>query len=147
MIPCVYIMASGRNGTLYVGVTSALVKRVHEHKSDVVKGFTQAHAVHTLVWFEQHETMESAIGREKALKEWKRAWKLALIEKTNPHRRDVYDDLLDPKTLDPGSRRNDEQEGAGGSVVFPRFSSSRRTPGPSASSIPTQDTGSRRSPG
>ena len=94
MIPCVYIMASGRNGTLYVGVTSALVKRVHEHKSDVVKGFTQAHAVHTLVWFEQHETMESAIGREKALKEWKRAWKLALIEKTNPYWRDLYDDLL-----------------------------------------------------
>ena len=94
MIPCVYIMASGRNGTLYVGVTSALVKRVHEHKSDVVKGFTRAHRVHLLVWFEQHETMESAIGREKALKEWKRAWKLALIEKANPYWRDLYHDLL-----------------------------------------------------
>jgi len=94
MTPGVYNMASGRNGTLYIGVTSALVKRVHEHKNDVVKGFTQAHRVHALVWFEQHETMESAISREKALKEWKRAWKLALIEKANPYWRDLYDDLL-----------------------------------------------------
>jgi len=88
-------MASARNGTLYVGVTSALIKRIHEHKSDAVEGFTKAHRVHVLVWFEQHATMESAILREKAIKEWKRAWKIALIEEANPYWRDLYSDLLD----------------------------------------------------
>ena len=67
--PCVYILTSRRNGTLYVGVTSDLVKRVWEHKNDLTPGFTQRYRVHTLVWFEQHETMESAISREKAIKE------------------------------------------------------------------------------
>jgi putative endonuclease len=66
--PCVYILASKRNGTLYVGVTSDVVKRVWQHKSDLVEGFTQEHAVHTLVWYEMHETMESAITREKTLR-------------------------------------------------------------------------------
>jgi putative endonuclease len=93
--PCVYILASGRNGTLYIGVTSDLIKRVYEHKNDAVGGFTKAHQIHTLVWFEQHEMMESAILREKAIKEWKRAWKLELIEKSNPYWRDLYDDMLD----------------------------------------------------
>jgi putative endonuclease len=87
-------MASARNGTLYVGVTSDLIKRVHEHKTDTVEGFTKSHRVHVLVWFEQHETMESAILREKAIKEWKRSWKLQLVEKQNPYWRDLYDDLL-----------------------------------------------------
>lgn len=92
--PCVYILASRRNGTLYVGVTSDLVKRVWEHKNDMTPGFTQRYGVHTLVWFEQHETMESAISREKAIKEWKRRWKLELIEHLNPGWRDLYGDIV-----------------------------------------------------
>jgi putative endonuclease len=91
--PCVYLLASRRNGTLYVGVTSDLVRRVWEHKNDIVEGFTKRYRVHTLVWFELHETMESAIRREKAIKEWKRQWKLELIEKQNPEWRDLYEDL------------------------------------------------------
>jgi putative endonuclease len=91
--PCVYILASQRNGTLYVGVTSNLVQRVWQHKCDLVEGFTKKYAVHTLVWFEAHETMESAINREKTIKGWHRAWKLALIEKTNPSWRDLYGDV------------------------------------------------------
>ena len=92
--PAVYIMASGRNGTLYVGVTSDLVKRVHEHKSGSVASFTKKYDVKMPLWFEQHTTMESAISREKAIKEWKRAWKLQLIEKSNPYWRDLYADLV-----------------------------------------------------
>ena len=81
--PCVYILASKRNGTLYTGVTSDLVQRVWQHKNGVVEGFTKRYGVHLLVWFEIHETMASAIAREKAIKEWKRAWKIELIEKSN----------------------------------------------------------------
>jgi len=92
--PCVHILASGWNGTLYVGVTSDLLKRVWEHKNDVIEGFTKTYRVHNLVWFEQHETMESAILREKAIKEWKRAWKVELIEEANPKWQDLYDTLL-----------------------------------------------------
>ncbi|MFA7269666.1 MAG: GIY-YIG nuclease family protein [Sterolibacterium sp.] len=92
--PCVYILASRRNGTLYVGVTSNLVQRIWQHKNDLAAGFTKKYRVHTLVWFEQHETMESAIGREKAIKEWQRAWKLALIEAMNPQWRDLYNDII-----------------------------------------------------
>jgi putative endonuclease len=92
--PCVYILANDWNGTLYVGVTSDLVKRVHEHKSDVVEGFTKKYQVHKLVWFEQHETMESAIAREKAIKAWKREWKIQVIEEFNSGWRDLYPDLL-----------------------------------------------------
>jgi putative endonuclease len=88
--PCVYILASRRNGTLYVGVTSDLIKRVWQHKSDLVEGFTNKYGVHWLVWYEQHATMASAIAREKAIKEWKRNWKLELIEKWNPEWRDLY---------------------------------------------------------
>ena len=94
MQPCVYMMASGWNGTLYVGVTSGLIKRVWEHKNDVVEGFTKRHRVHDLVWFEQHQTIETAISREKALKAWKREWKIALIEKSNPDWRDLYSELI-----------------------------------------------------
>ena len=93
-LPCVYILASRRNGTLYVGVTSDLVKRVWEHKNDAVDGFTKQYGVHDLVWYERHETMESAIAREKALKEWKRQWKLRLIEEANPGWRDLYAEIL-----------------------------------------------------
>lgn len=92
--PCVYILASRRNGTLYTGVTSDLVKRVWEHKNDCVAGFTQRYKVHTLVWYEAHGTMYAAIAREKAIKGWKRRWKLELIEKRNPAWRDLYSDLL-----------------------------------------------------
>ncbi|HET6914167.1 MAG TPA: GIY-YIG nuclease family protein [Rhodanobacteraceae bacterium] len=91
--PAVYILASKERGTLYVGVTSDLIKRI-EHKNDLVEGFTKRYRVHALVWYEQHDTMELAIAREKAIKEWKRAWKLEIIEKTNPGWRDLYDDLL-----------------------------------------------------
>ena len=76
-----------------MGVTSDLAKRVWEHKNDVVEGFTKRYKVHSLVWYELHSTMESAIGREKAIKEWKREWKLELIEKMNPVWRDLFDGL------------------------------------------------------
>ena len=92
--PCVYILASRRNGTLYVGVTSDLPARVWQHRNDAVEGFTSRYRVHDLVWFEVHETMESAIGREKAIKEWKRAWKVELIQGFNPEWRDLYADIV-----------------------------------------------------
>ena len=92
--PCVYLLASRRNGTLYVGVTSDLIRRVWEHKEDLADGFTKRYGVHTLVWYELHDSMEVAIRREKAIKEWKRRWKLELIEKQNPGWRDLYDDVL-----------------------------------------------------
>ena len=91
--PCVYIMASKRNGTLYIGTTSNLIQRVWQHKNDVAEGFTKRYGVHTLVWYEGHETMPSASAREKQLKEWKRAWKLQLIETINPSWRDLLEDL------------------------------------------------------
>jgi putative endonuclease len=92
--PCVYLVASERNGTLYVGVTSNLIKRVWEHKNDVVEGFSKKYGARSLVWYEVHETMQSAIARKKAIKKWRRAWKLALIQNTSPYWRDLYADLL-----------------------------------------------------
>jgi putative endonuclease len=92
--PCVYILASKRNGTLYVGVTSNLAQRIWQHKEGLAEGFTKDHNVKLLVWYEQHATMESAISREKALKEWRRAWKCELIEETNPYWRDLYELLI-----------------------------------------------------
>ena len=92
-LPCVYILASRRNGTLYVGVTSDLIKRVWQHKNDLVEGFTKQYGVHVLVWYELHETMDSAIKREKAIKKWNRRWKLKLIEQSNPLWRDLYEEL------------------------------------------------------
>ncbi|MCH9799022.1 MAG: GIY-YIG nuclease family protein [Betaproteobacteria bacterium] len=94
MQPCVYILASKRNGTLYIGVTSDLVKRIWEHKSDFIEGFTKKYTVHNLVWYETHDTMENAINREKQLKEWKRQWKIALIEKSNPYWNDLYASIV-----------------------------------------------------
>ena len=82
--PVVYILANKRNGTLYVGVTSNLIKRVWEHKNDMVKGFTSRYRIYHLVWYELHENMESAIIREKRIKSWRRKWKLNLIEEQNP---------------------------------------------------------------
>jgi putative endonuclease len=92
--PCVYLLASRRNGTLYTGVTSDLIKRIWEHKNNAVEGFTKRYGVHQLVWYELHPTMESAIRREKAIKEWKRLWKLELIEASNPEWRDLFEGLL-----------------------------------------------------
>ena len=87
-------MASDRNGTLYVGVTSDLIKRVWEHQHELVPGFTKRYSVHDLVWYELHDSMESAIAREKTIKEWKRRWKLELIERENPEWKDLYPGLL-----------------------------------------------------
>ncbi|HET9336795.1 MAG TPA: GIY-YIG nuclease family protein [Sphingomicrobium sp.] len=95
--PCVYILASKRNGTLYTGVTSQLPVRIYQHRIGAVPGFTREYGVKLLVWFEQHATMESAILREKRIKKWNRAWKLNVIEATNPDWRDLADDLgLEP---------------------------------------------------
>jgi len=87
--PCVYMLASRRNGTLYIGVTSDLGKRVWTHKTGAVDGFTKQHAVRTLVYFEIHATMAAAIEREKRLKKWKRRWKLGLIEETHQEWEDL----------------------------------------------------------
>lgn len=94
MQPCVYILASGRNGTLYVGVTSNLVSRVWQHKNEVAPGFTEKYHVHCLVYYEPCEEMAAAIQREKQLKKWKRAWKINLIESRNPDWEDLYPSLL-----------------------------------------------------
>jgi putative endonuclease len=92
----VYLLASKRNGTLYVGVTHDLIRRVYEHKNDFVKGFTSKYSVHKLAYFEQCEDYESAVQREKQIKEWKRKWKLELIEKVNPEWKDLYEEYVSP---------------------------------------------------
>lgn len=89
----VYIMASKRYGTFYVGMTSNLIKRVWEHKNEVVEGFTKDYHVKTLVYYEPHASAESAIKREKRLKKWDRAWKIELIENSNPHWVDLYESI------------------------------------------------------
>jgi len=94
MQPAVYILASKRNGTLYIGVTSDIVKRVWEHKNNVIDGFTKRYSVHQLVWYELHESMEFAIIREKQLKNWKRKWKLELIESVNLDWIDLYSTIV-----------------------------------------------------
>ena len=90
----VYLMASKKNGTLYVGVTNNLIRRVYEHKNGRIEGFTSRYAVHQLVWFEATPAIEAAIQKEKQIKNWTREWKMALIEQTNPEWRDLYDTLL-----------------------------------------------------
>ena len=92
--PAVYILASKQNGTLYTGVTSDLTKRMWEHKSDLADGFTKKYVIHRLIYFELHEDMASAITREKQIKKWNRAWKIRLIEKTNPEWRDLYSNIV-----------------------------------------------------
>jgi len=99
--PAVYILASKRNGTLYVGVTSDLPKRVWEHKNNLVEGFTKRYRIHILVWYELHNNMESAILREKRIKGWKRSWKLRLIESINRDWQDLYHSIV---WLDSGFR-------------------------------------------
>jgi len=90
----VYILASQRNGTLYIGVTNDLIRRVWEHKNKIADGFTKKYGVHMLVYFEQSNSIESAIIRESQLKKWNRAWKLKIIEQTNPQWIDLYESLL-----------------------------------------------------
>ncbi len=92
--PCVYILASKLRGTLYVGVTSDVIRRVWEHKTDAIEGFTRKYGVHTLVHAEFHAAMPDAILREKQIKKWNRLWKIALIERDNPTWRDLYEDFL-----------------------------------------------------
>ncbi len=94
-MPCsVYILASKRNGTLYIGMTSDLVGRVWQHKNNLVDGFTKKYNVHMLVHYETTQDVNAALVREKQLKKWRRSWKIALIEGTNPNWRDLYNDLL-----------------------------------------------------
>ena len=90
----VYIVASRMNGTLYTGVTSDIAKRAAQHRHGLLEGFSKTHGCKHLVWHEHHETIEGAIHREKQIKEWRRAWKLQLIEAANPEWRDLADDLL-----------------------------------------------------
>jgi putative endonuclease len=92
--PAVYIMASRRNGTLYVGVTSDLVKRVWEHRNDVEEGFTCRYGVHLLVYFETHARIDDAIVREKQIKKWRRPWKMRLVESMNPEWNDLYESIV-----------------------------------------------------
>ncbi len=94
MQPAVYLLASHRLGTLYTGVTSHLVQRTWQHREHAIRGFTQRYGVTRLVWYELHGTMESAITREKRIKKWNRAWKVALIEAANPLWRDLWDEIL-----------------------------------------------------
>jgi putative endonuclease len=89
----VYILASRRNGTLYIGMTDDLLRRVWQHQTGTIQGFTRQYRVKTLVWYEQHETRESALMRERQLKKWNRIWKLQLIEQMNPAWRDLRADL------------------------------------------------------
>ena len=89
----VYIMASGRYGTLYIGVTSDLIRRVWQHREGLAEGFTKQYQVKQLVWFEQHTDIYAAITREKQIKGWRRDWKIELIQKTNPLWRDLFQDI------------------------------------------------------
>jgi len=92
--PAVYILASKRNGTLYVGITSDLEKRAWQHKNNAVEGFTKQYGVHHLVYYELHGDMLSAIAREKQIKKWNRAWKLEVIEKQNPDWKDLWEGII-----------------------------------------------------
>jgi putative endonuclease len=117
--PCVYILASRPNGTLYIGVTSNLIGRVYQHHQNLIAGFTQRYDVHNLVWYEVHEQMESAILREKQLKNWSRTAKIRLIEQTNPKWQDLWSDLESP-SMAPGSRHKS---------VWNRFAFTQRVTG------------------
>jgi putative endonuclease len=90
----VYILASNRNGKLYIGITNDLIRRVYEHKNNLIEGFTKKYQTHSLVYYEQCDDVESAIIREKRLKKWNRKWKLELIERDNPKWKDLYEGLL-----------------------------------------------------
>lgn len=92
--PAVYILASKYNGTLYIGVTSNLIQRIWQHKNDLVEGFSEKYGVHSLVYYELHGDMPTAIQREKQLKKWNRQWKIDLIEKMNPAWRDLWEKII-----------------------------------------------------
>lgn len=107
--PCVYLLASSSHGTFYTGVTSDLPRRLYEHRTGAADGFTKRYGIKRLVWFEQHETMEAAILREKQIKRWARAWKYELVNSVNPTWRDFAEDLGFEalpmgRKADPGSR-------------------------------------------
>jgi len=91
---CTYILSSKKNGTLYIGVTDNLIRRVWEHKNNLVKGFTEKYGVHNLVYYEQHKDINEAIIREKQMKKWKRYWKIKLINKFNPSWKDLYSSIV-----------------------------------------------------
>ncbi len=90
----VYILASKKNGTLYIGVTSDLVKRIYEHKNNLVEGFSKEYNVHSLVYYELHQEIEEVILREKQMKKWNRKWKMRLIEEKNPEWKDLYNEIV-----------------------------------------------------
>ena len=106
--PALYILASQPNGTLYTGVTTDLVRRVWEHRSDLVEGFTERYRVHRLVYFEVHNHIEEAIRREKRIKKWRRAWKVDLIEESNPQWRDLWPTIIGDGDVDSRLRGNDD---------------------------------------
>ena len=91
--PCVYMLASGRGGTLYIGVTSDLPRRIAQHKAGTIDGFSKKYGVSKLIWYERHDTMESAITREKQMKKWNRAWKVREIMRRNPEWHDLTDEI------------------------------------------------------
>ncbi|RYF36569.1 MAG: GIY-YIG nuclease family protein [Comamonadaceae bacterium] len=109
----VYILANRRRATLYIGVTSNLVRRVHEHREGLAKGFTKDYGVKQLVWFEGTPSIVAAIEREKQLKNWRRAWKIELVESVNPTWRDLYPALLGAEPLPRGFRRQGMDPGSG----------------------------------
>ena len=90
----VYVLTNERNGTLYIGVTSDLIKRIWQHKNDVNEGFTKKYQTHSLVYYEQCSSIETALNREKRLKNWQRSWKLELIESSNPYWKDLYEFIV-----------------------------------------------------
>jgi putative endonuclease len=92
--PAVYILANRRNGTLYIGVTSDLLKRAWQHRNDITEGFTKRYGIHRLVHYELYEDMVSAITREKQMKKWNRSWKLELIERQNPDWNDLWEGIV-----------------------------------------------------
>jgi putative endonuclease len=90
----VYILASKKNGTLYIGLTNNLLKRIYEHKNNIIEGFTKKYSVHNLVYYEKHNDINRTISREKQMKKWERQWKINLIQKSNPEWKDLYYDLV-----------------------------------------------------
>ncbi len=109
-LPAVYILASDRNGTIYIGVTSDLIGRTWQHREHVVDGFTKRYDVTRLIWYELHDTMESAITREKQIKKWNRTWKIRMIQQNNPQWRDLWPEISGESVdMDSRLRGNDEQ--------------------------------------
>jgi putative endonuclease len=125
--PCVYVLASARNGTLYIGVTSDLFQRIALHKQDLIEGFTKQHRVHRLVYYEMHATMDAAIGREKQLEEWRRQWKIRPIESIDPEWVDLFDEATGENSMGPRSCRGAyvDQESAWRGAWVPAWSHAR----------------------